>query len=290
MPISPPLQGPSRDPLRDWFPTEKISEGRWSLLLRVHPSSSPRSEGASFLLRTLRAPARPGSFAHQRLAQEVAVTHALRHLAIPPVVDSELHGAHPFTVVPYVAARPISLWRGAAKKPPLGLACWIIRQAASAVASLHAAGLRHGQIEPSHLLLHSDGRVALVGLGAAAPIGSQIPGAEFAINPAYAAPEQFSPAPAEAASDVYSLGAVLFELLTQRRPHEPQQEEEWEAMHRLAPIPDLRVWAPDAPHALRSLIRRMLAKEPLRRPDLAEVIQQLCDFEIASFHDWAAVA
>jgi eukaryotic-like serine/threonine-protein kinase len=291
MPLSPPVRGPSRDPLRDWFPTAKINEGRWSLLLRVKPASAPSTESSSFVLRMVRAPARSDSFAHRRLAQEVAVTHAVRHSALPPVVDFELHGAHPFTVTPFVSGYSAAKWRLSKNRCPLGLACWIARQIAEALAKLHVAGLRHGELDPANVHVRQEGLISLLGLSGAAKIGSLEAGCQFGINPAYAAPEQFKPGNAATPfSDVYSLGAVLFELVTKRIPFQSEDAAELEAMHTIAPVPDVRTLAPDAPYALSVLIRRMLSKEPLRRPDIQQVAYQLSDFEITSFRDWAVVA
>jgi eukaryotic-like serine/threonine-protein kinase len=291
MPISPPIKGPSRDPLRDWFPIAKIHEGRWSLLLRAKPASAAKADPADFALRMLRAPARPGTFAYRRLQQQVNVSHAVRHPALPPVADFELHGAHPFTITPYVAGFSAASWRNAGKRCPIGVACWITRQVAQAVKALHDTGVRHGGLSPANIVVSQVGHATVLGLGNAVPLGSASIGDELAIKAAYAAPEQFRPgAEAIAASDVYSLGAILYELIARQPPFVVRSEAEYGAMHSLAPIPDLRLVAPEGPYALSALIRRMLTKEPLRRPAIEEIVSQLSDFEIASFHDWASVA
>jgi eukaryotic-like serine/threonine-protein kinase len=284
-----PQRAPSRDPLRDWFPTAKISEGRWSLLLRARPSSAPLSDPASFALRMLRAPSRPGSFAHERLAQELAVSHAVRHPALLPVVDGELHGAHPFTVTPYINGYSLEKWVQSPLRMPLGLASWLTRQIAEALGAMHAAGFRHGNVQAANILCDADGQAVLIGLGSAMSIGALARGEELAVNPAYAAPEQFRPgSEAQSGSDIYSLGAMLFELLAKRPPFLAGNAEEFAAMHQLAPIPDLRSLVPDAPFYLAALLRRMLAKDPLRRPEAEEVAKLLSDFEITSFRDWVA--
>lgn len=289
MPSSLPQRVPSRDPLRDWFPTAKISEGRWSLLLRARPSSAPLTDPSTFALRMLRAPARIGTFPHRRLEQEVAVTHAVRHPGLLEVCDWELHGPHPFTVTPYVAGHTLADWRKSPLRCPLGQACWTARRIADALAALHSAGLRHGNLHPGNVLINQAGQAILTGLGSAMSIGALACGEELAIDPIYSAPEQFSSgAEAKSQSDIYALAAILFELLAKRPPYLCGNPEELEAQHRLAPIPDLRSLAPDTPYLLSSLLRKMLAKDPLRRPDAQEVARTLGDFEISSFRDWAA--
>lgn len=284
-------RAPSRDPLRDWFPTAKISEGRWSLLLRARPANAPLSDAAGFALRLLRAPAREGSFVHRRLSQELAVSHLVRHPSLLRVVDSELHGAHPFLVTPYVEGNSLVKWLQSPLAIPLGLASWIARQVSEALAAMHEAGLRHGNVQPSKIFCDSQGQTFLVGLGSAMPLGALASGEDLSINPVYAAPEQFRfGAEAQGASDVYSLGVVLFELLAKRPPFLASNGEELMAMHQLAPVPELRSFAPGVPFYLGALVRRMLAKDPLRRPDAEEVAKFLCDFEISSFRDWSTAA
>jgi serine/threonine protein kinase len=284
-----PQRAPSRDPLRDWFPTAKIAEGRWSLLLRVRPASAPLSDSSSYALRMLRAPARIGSFAHVRLEQEVAVTHAVRHPALLEVCDWELHGAHPFTVKPYFRSNSLGQWRKSPMRCPLGLASWLARQIAEGVGAMHEAGLRHGNLNPGNVLIGENGQVKLTGLGSAMTSGALASGEELAIDAWYAAPEQFRPgSEAQSASDIYSLGAMLFELIAKRPPYLCGSPDELEAMHQLAPIPDLRSLVADAPYYLAALIKKMLSKDPLRRPEAQEVAKILCDFEITSFRDWAA--
>jgi serine/threonine-protein kinase len=101
----------------------------------------------------------------------------------------------------------------------------------------------------------------------------------------YMAPELItSTLAADIRSDIYSLGVVLFQLLSGRLPFEGSSLAEVASQHRSAVAPDLRRLVPQLPGALANLVRQMLAKEPLRRPQTPrELIQRLVDLEIATF-------
>ncbi len=222
------------------------------------------------------------------VGRRVAHPHLISVLAAgtfaPPyyVVMPWLHGA---TLADWLARRP-------RLDPPL--AFWLARQTAEALGALHRAGWMHGDVKPENIFVSPEGHVTLLDLAFARRTdGSQRPSAYRLVGTSYyLAPELAGRPPrGDIRSDLYSLGIVLFEMLAGRRPFEGHGPAEVFEQHRQTPAPDLRRLAPGLPEDAYTLVRQLLAKEPLRRPaDPAEVIARLVALEIATFTERTLVA
>lgn len=140
----------------------------------------------------------------------------------------------------------------------------VMRELATALDALHAAGIVHGALRPSRVLLDASGHVKVTGMllrsGEAAPHTALTPA--HVGDPAYMAPEQWHSATAAAAMDVYAAGVIAFELYT----GEPR-------VTRLAPgvaihpvvIPANRSLRPDLPVAINAALRRATHPDPAMR-------------------------
>ncbi len=106
----------------------------------------------------------------------------------------------------------------------------------------------------------------------------------------YMAPENtISRGRADIRSDIYSLGVVIYQLLASRVPLEGETLEELVANHKQLAPPPLRRVAPHVPPCAADLVRRMLAKDPLRRPQSPrELVKELVRLEIEAFGERAA--
>ncbi|MGY2080608.1 serine/threonine-protein kinase [Modestobacter sp. SYSU DS0657] len=150
---------------------------------------------------------------------------------------------------------------------PAGRVLEVLRQTASALGAAHAAGVVHRDVKPGNVLLRADGTVAITDFGIASSAGSvpltqtgQVIG-----TASYLSPEQASGAHATAASDVYALGMVGYELLTGRRAFDGDNSVTIALRHLRdtpEPLPE------DLPAGVRTLIERALVKDPAQRfPD-----------------------
>ena len=149
-------------------------------------------------------------------------------------------------------------------------------QIAGALAAAHGAGIVHRDVKPANVLFDATGAVRLADFGIAKLVDREltVPGAVLGTL-AYMSPEQARGDALDGASDLWSLGVVLYEMLTSRRPFVDQAPY---AMLRAlieqepAPLPD----DVDIPVRLRALVAALLEKEPSRRPrDAAEVAERL---------------
>jgi Tol biopolymer transport system component len=149
---------------------------------------------------------------------------------------------------------------------PVAEALDVARQAAQGLAKAHRHGLVHRDVKPANLMVTEDGVVKILDFGIAKLLGaSGLSLAElFAGTPAYMSPEQARGQEVDARTDVWSLGMVLYEMLTGVRPSRDG---------KLQPLGQLR---PGVPAELERIVERMLARSPVERyPTAAEALVDL---------------
>jgi serine/threonine protein kinase/formylglycine-generating enzyme required for sulfatase activity len=144
----------------------------------------------------------------------------------------------------------------------------VMRQAAEGLAYAHAQGKVHQDVKPSNLLLDPAGRLKLVDFGLVRD--AEHPGARAGVlagTVPYMSPEQArrGPGPLDHRTDVYSLGVVLYELLTLRRPFEGRTDEVVLSEIQRAEPPAIRKLNPRVPRDLETLCQKAMAKAPRER-------------------------
>ncbi len=140
-------------------------------------------------------------------------------------------------------------------------------QIASALEAAHAKMILHRDIKPQNVLLDENRVPYLTDFGVARLLGE--PGITregiFLGTPNYASPEQAKLQTLDERSDLYSLGVVLFEMATGRRPFSADGSVEMLELHKTAPPPDPREFHPPVPEKLALLVLQCLAKDPADR-------------------------
>ena len=149
----------------------------------------------------------------------------------------------------------------------------IASQVLSALAAAHAAGLVHRDVKPANILIGADGEIKLADFGIAKrfdDLDASVTATGMVIGtPRYLAPEQALGGTPTPSSDVYSMGIVLFEMLTGRLPFEADSTMAAVVAQQSATAPDVRALRPDAPTALAAVVARALAAQPGERPATA---------------------
>jgi len=206
--------------------------------------------------------------ARERFFQEARTQAQLVHPRIVQVLDFLHQAPHWFLISEYMSGG--SLEQALAGRPgpieiPQALA-WT-RQTLDALDFAHRAGIIHRDVKPSNLLLDGAGEVKVTDFGIAVVLGGRRltrTGVSLG-TPHYMSPEQIRrPKDVDHRSDVYSMGLVLYELLTGRVPFESDTGSDFDVQHAQvnhAP-PPLREFNPGLPEDLEGIVLKALAKEP----------------------------
>ncbi|HJQ75407.1 MAG TPA: serine/threonine-protein kinase, partial [Gaiellaceae bacterium] len=201
----------------------------------------------------------------KRFVREARLAARLSHPNVVSVYDAGEDDGRPYLVMEHVEGETLAdLLARRGRLPPEEVRALAV-QGARGLAHAHAAGLVHRDIKPQNLLLREDGTLKIADFGIArAAEGTALTQAGTVLGTAaYLAPEQGLGEQATAASDVYSFGAVLYELLTGRPPLEIHSLED---LAKGGPIAPVRELAPEVPRDLEDVVMRCLARNPDYRP------------------------
>jgi serine/threonine-protein kinase len=207
--------------------------------------------------------------------REVALCRRLDHPHIVRVLDAGVHGPLAYIAMEWVAGGDLvqqSARLGA--KAPVRWAIEVARQVALALACAHERGVLHRDVKPANILVDTAARQAKLGdfgLARVADLQRSRTGV-LAGTPTYMSPEQLADSVQDGRSDLYSLGAVLFELLAGRPPHQAGTLGTLLREVARVPAPDLSAFRPDLPAELAELAARLLAKHRDERPASAQTV------------------
>jgi len=202
-----------------------------------------------------------------------ALARSLQHPHIVRVFDAGVAGPLAWLSMELMRGGDLEQHTAGSALPPAQRALGWARELALALAHAHRHGVVHRDLKPGNVLLDDTGHVKLADFGLARGIDALhtgtgvVPGTPF-----YMAPELLAGNVPSAASDLYALGVLLFELLTGRRPHVATTM--GELLRRVAqePAPALTTLRPDLPAALGPLLAALLAKQPRERAGSGEAV------------------
>ncbi|MFQ3567856.1 MAG: protein kinase [Aggregatilineales bacterium] len=201
---------------------------------------------------------------YERFTREVDIIAHLEHPHILPIFDYGEADGVPFIAMRYLAGGSFSHWlrRG---PPPLDALARPIMQIAQALDHAHRQSIIHRDLKPGNILLDEHGNAYLTDFGIARVINSSLTGSALIGTPAYMSPEQAHGLPLDGRSDIYSLGVVLFELLTGREPFEAETPVALLLKHINEPMPSPLTLRPDLPREVEAVIFKATAKMPHQR-------------------------
>ncbi|MBM3272500.1 serine/threonine protein kinase [Candidatus Kaiserbacteria bacterium] len=223
----------------------------------------------------------------KRFEQEARVIAKLEHRNIVPVYDFGEQDGTAYLAMRYLQAGTVKeiLSHGPL---PLGDAAKLLNDIASALDYAHSQGIIHRDVKPSNVLVDKQGSAYLTDFGIAKVIEStmEMTGSAALGTPAYMAPEQTLGKAVTPQSDVYSLGVMLYEMVTGKPPFEADTPMAIALMHVHEPLPLPRKVKPDLPEGVELGILKALAKEPKDRfgsaSELARAFSEAAGAEMAA--------
>jgi hypothetical protein len=202
----------------------------------------------------------------QWFLSEARLVARINHPRVVQIYGAARHGDYCYIAMEYVPGQSAEAMVAREPMSP-ELATDVVIQAASALHAAHRSGVVHRDVKPANLLVGTGGVTKLGDFGMAlGPAEVRIGNANVRVGtPYYTAPEIWRGEEASPASDIYSLGATYFHLLTARPPYPGHDVPSVEQAHLRAAIPDPREVVAELPASCAALVQRALAKQPRER-------------------------
>ena len=202
----------------------------------------------------------------ERFLREIKMAAGLTHPHILPVYDSGQADGLLFYVMPNMEGRSLRERLETDRQLPIDEALRITREVASALDYAHRQRVVHRDIKPENILFHEgNAMVADFGIGKALTGAAGMTQAGLAIGtPAYMSPEQAGGEEIDGRSDIYSLGCVLYEMLSGEVPFTGPTAQAIMSKRFLSPVPHVKAMR-DVPDGLDAVVTRSLARAPVDR-------------------------
>jgi len=230
-------------------------------------------DGLRVALKVLNRALRNDPVFLERFVREYKLVASIDSQYVARIYDQGFSGDYPYIAMEFLPSGTLAsrIREGLTTRATLRL----VTQIAQALDAIHSRGIVHRDLKPANILFRADGRPVLVDFGLARDmtVSSTLTVAgQFLATPRYMSPEQCLGRAVDTRSDLYSLGAVLFEMMTGKKIYDGANSADVIAMHVSAPVPRLA----ELLSVHQPLLDKLLAKEPAERfQSAAEVLEHL---------------
>jgi CHASE2 domain-containing sensor protein/predicted Ser/Thr protein kinase len=216
--------------------------------------------------------------ARRRFLREAQTTRRLQHRDIVAVYDAGETRELAWLAMEYLRGQDLSHYTRPGKLLPVAEVVHIAARVAAALAYAHRQGVVHRDIKPANVVVDlssNDVKVTDFGIAHIADASRTRTGLVLG-TPAFMAPEQLAGSPADGRSDLYSLGVMLFQLLSGHLPHEAESISVLMGQIANDVAADIRTWRPELPETLANIVALALVKRPeMRYADGDQLAQDL---------------
>ncbi|MBE3070969.1 MAG: protein kinase [Planctomycetes bacterium] len=255
----------------------RIGSGGFGVVYRAFDTNLERSVALKMLPPKI---AKAGEGLLDRFLREARSAAKLAHANIVTIHQICPHGDTFYIVMELVEGGALHEYLATRKRLAPADATRIVRAAAEGLGHAHKRGIIHRDIKPGNIMMTSDGQVKVSDFGLARDVlqGHDIVGAGHSLGtPRYMAPEQALGEEPTAASDLYSLAATYFVLLTGHAAFDGASDRDIMKKQVTAPVPDPRQYVPELPPAVFRFLEKAMAKEPEDRYITAEEFIEALD-------------
>jgi urea transport system substrate-binding protein len=254
------------EPLGKYQITAVLGEGGMGVVLKAHDPLIERDVAVKVLADYLAAD--PTSLG--RFLAEAKAGGKLSHPNVVAIYEIGQEGPTHFLVLEYVTGGSLADRLAGEKPLPLLEATQALVDACKGVGAAHAAGLVHRDIKPANFMRSADGSIKVTDFGlakATSDSSRNLTQTGTAVGtPFFMSPEQCEAKPVDHRTDIYSLGATYYSLLTGRNPFQNSESvPQLMYQHCHGPIPDPRSANPAVPEACAQIVARAMAKAPADR-------------------------
>jgi eukaryotic-like serine/threonine-protein kinase len=214
----------------------------------------------------------------ERFRREARAVAQLSHPNVVAVIDAGEDGGHPYIVFEYVEGETLKQRIDRMNRLPVDEAAAYAIEIGRGLAAAHARMLVHRDVKPQNVLIDAEGRAKVTDFGIALSLESDglTKTGRVLGTTDYVSPEQAMGHDVDARSDIYSLGILLYEMLTGHPPFQAETLVGVAMKHVNEPMPDVQAARPQVSAALSSVVERATEKDPDRRyEDMAAMLHDL---------------